>query len=44
MWITDILVALMGLYAVLGIAGGIWGISERRKRPGGRPNDPNDNN
>lgn len=38
-WIADILIALMGLYAILAIAGGIWGISERRKGPDGRPND-----
>lgn len=38
MWIADIIVALMGLDAVLAIAGGLWGISERRKGP----DDPND--
>lgn len=38
MWIADIIVALMGLYAVLAIAGGIRGVSERRKGP----DDPND--
>lgn len=43
MGIYNALVALLGLAGLLMIAGGVWGISERRKRPGGRPNDPNDN-
>lgn len=42
MGIYNALVALLGLAGLLMIAGGGWGISERLKRPGGRPNDPND--